>query len=96
MDDGTATLTSKTEGAGVMYSVMVSRASGAGFGAFWTDEIKDKLNQKCIGKHCFDKDAAIAVYGKSEKDPLITDPANHKFVYGGGGGGVLVYGIETI
>ena len=86
MGDGTAILTPKTEGAGVMYSLLVSRATGAGFGAFWNDEIKQKTNLKRSGQHYFDREAAIAVHGKSLKDPLLTDPANRKFSYGGANG----------
>ncbi len=80
MGDGTAILTPKTEGAGVMYSLFVSRATGAGFGAFWNDKMKR------LGQHYFDREAAIAVHGKSLKDPLLTDPANRKFSYGGANG----------
>jgi len=86
MGDGTAILTPKSEGARVMYSLLVSRATGVGFGAFWNDEIKEKTNLKRLGMHYFDREAAIAVHGKSLKDSLLTDPANRKFIYGGANG----------
>jgi hypothetical protein len=85
MGDGTAVLTPKTEGAGVMYSLFVSRPTGAGFGNFWTEEIQQRVNIARQGKKYFDEEAAI-VLGKSEKEPLLTDPANRKFNYGGSNG----------
>jgi hypothetical protein len=86
MGDGTGCLIPKMEGAGIMYSLFVSRATGVGFGSFWTEEIQQIVNQNRQGKKYFDEEAAIEVLGKSEKDPLLSDPANRKFNYGGANG----------
>jgi hypothetical protein len=49
MGDGTACLIPKMEGAGVMYSLFVSRATGVGFGSFWTEEIRERVNRRRQG-----------------------------------------------
>jgi hypothetical protein len=50
MGDGTACLIPKMEGAGVMYSLFVSRATGLGFGSFWTEEIRGRVNMRRQGQ----------------------------------------------
>jgi hypothetical protein len=82
LGDGTAHLVPKTEGPGVMYSGLQSRALGFALGL--TPAQLDQVNEHRRGKQYADKAAAKAVLQSANKDdsPLTTDPGLLEFHYG--------------
>mmetsp|Transcript_23768 Transcript_23768/g.34058 ORF Transcript_23768/g.34058 Transcript_23768/m.34058 type:complete len:229 (+) Transcript_23768:1484-2170(+) len=86
LEDGQTALIPKHDGAGIMYSMFVSRVTGAGHGSILTAEILAQVNANRRGKKYLDEDAAIAVHGQVWKEPLLSDPAIHSFQFGGENG----------
>jgi len=86
LEDGQAALVPKHDGAGIMYSLFVSRITGAGFGSFLTAEVLAQVNANRCGEKYLDEDAAIAVHGQVRKEPLLSDPAVRSFQFGGENG----------
>jgi len=86
LEDGQTALIPKHDGAGIMYSMFVSRVTGAGHGSILTAEILAQVNANRRGKKYLDEDAAIAVHVQVWKEPLLSDPAIHSFQFGGENG----------
>ena len=77
---GASAIQPKSDGQSLMLLLFI--ASEFGIDVFLTNNDLDKINEKRKGQMYVDKEAAIAVLGKTEKRPLTKLPLTRYFVLG--------------